>query len=1114
MRHCYEDISECFTGVKPIEPKSWRRHGVEPHFEKALDSASEAATKEPLRVLCLASGDVRNVLHSLAGLDNKQVGGRRRKFDVVVNDYDIHVIARNILLLDCIFDETCSAETIFAIWFSTGLGRAQHDFLRSRLRQLITGCTDSRGMASLPTTSSAWYWRCYEADSLAKVTGIWEKWLGFFDATTDAEAQKYWDATQTLRHETFLGELRHLSAPQGKTQGAAVSDAEGRSTTKTEALRKYFDEFVVPWQTMLLKLNCDVNVFPESLMTELHAELTEHMVTGVFDPTGNVACASDTRWWYVNPTLFWDEENYDLHYGSNSVAAFPTFTPKKDVTLAQRCLQEFQSWVAAARAHRESVSWTFSCADACAFCMNFDPDVLGWTSVDVLAAERVVDRGGIEVATLRPGALVQACGLKGSAHLNGCFGALTHQVPDSGRWGVQFLGAGGGDTPTSDLPSEPVSLKPANLKVAITNGGLLHRSPGHKYFDVVTTSNVADHIGMSTLLLVSRPLLKAGGVLLTTNFLAISQAGSVRKYRQANLLGVQDVEVPTVFGFRALGYEPDTVTTDACRVAHNLIDPFQISTPQRCNLVMVWIATTTECNVPLDGSSDVVRRLLFFNVRDDVCALGSIFQNMEGKVSALLKRCGVDDVCLGAGERGWLSQLLEAVSSEDAMRAVTEKVALCGVIVSDDEMRDLNQNGLVRTPMLCVNVAGEKIFGLWMGGGDTEINGSRTCQFLFFCSRKLVETHRTCRICNITVDPFREIASLETVLSEQTLDTQQLQRICSFLVGRPVCVPKSAAHVDDDIVELSSAVTCKLLGENDKKFEVRISLDASIFGALSRTSVVVRQVSAHSVHVEMAVGPISRRCLVEQTFVFAGPVIASGWKYDAASGVLALQKSVHNFFSSVRRSIGTNRFCQYENCSGFSGWNDTSLSFFSAYQMTPRERLYKTMKVAPGNQSSLPLPLLFEVKDSIITFLQLPDVLWQVVIKEPGVGSVATIVRHGVLVDRQTCSPVLDLSVSCLNTELGQLMGQFSMQYLTNVGAMQTILMHQEEYTLFQNLFNHRRACLDPALCKEHPDLRKIFKNKKTRANFRRVLLSPFYPSAVAHEESVVLAKAMGSVRS
>jgi len=182
--------------------------------------------------------------------------------------------------------------------------------------------------------------------------------------------------------------------------------------------------------------------------------------------------------------------------------------------------------------------------------------------------------------------------------------------------------------------------------------------------------------------------------------------------------------------------------------------------------------------------------------------------------------------------------------------------------------------------------------------------------------------------------------------------------------------------------------------------------------------------------------------------------------------------------------------------------------------MTPRERLYKTMKVAPGNQSSLPLPLLFEVKDSIITFLQLPDVLWEVVIKEPGVGSVATIVRHGVLVDRQTCSPVLDLSVSCLNTELGQLMGQFSMQYLTNVGAMQTILMHQEEYTLFQNLCNHRRACLDPALCKEHPDLRKIFKNKKTRANFRRVLLSPFYPSAVAQEESVDLLKEMGSVRS
>eukprot|EP00925_Amoebophrya_sp_RCC4383_P017410 GSA25T00008576001.1 len=129
-----------------------------------------------LNVLCLGCGDLRNVLFSLVDADPETT-----KLRLTINDYDPHVLARNILILDCIYNGFTTHEhdevqvegakqeeevelteknikrggngtstkqnvadlsiedvrAIFAIWFSLGLTATQRSALNSKLRHLI-----------------------------------------------------------------------------------------------------------------------------------------------------------------------------------------------------------------------------------------------------------------------------------------------------------------------------------------------------------------------------------------------------------------------------------------------------------------------------------------------------------------------------------------------------------------------------------------------------------------------------------------------------------------------------------------------------------------------------------------------------------------------------------------------------------------------------------------------------------------------------------------------------------------------------------------------------------------------------------------------------------------
>lgn len=81
-------------GLKPIDINAWHYQSFDPSFENALKTPPK-----DINILCLACGDLRNILFSLS--DSSGIG----KINLVINDYDIHVLARNILILDAIFDQ-------------------------------------------------------------------------------------------------------------------------------------------------------------------------------------------------------------------------------------------------------------------------------------------------------------------------------------------------------------------------------------------------------------------------------------------------------------------------------------------------------------------------------------------------------------------------------------------------------------------------------------------------------------------------------------------------------------------------------------------------------------------------------------------------------------------------------------------------------------------------------------------------------------------------------------------------------------------------------------------------------------------------------------------------
>ena len=85
-------------------------------------------------------------------------------------------------------------------------------------------------------------------------------------------------------------------------------------------------------------------------------------------------------------------------------------------------------------------------------------------------------------------------------------------------------------------------------------------------FDVITTSNLIDHVGLMTLLTVTRPMMRDFGVLLTTSFLWWEDADSPTEYIKVQLQHLDQALWSGMFGFRPVGFEESELLPESSSV--------------------------------------------------------------------------------------------------------------------------------------------------------------------------------------------------------------------------------------------------------------------------------------------------------------------------------------------------------------------------------------------------------------------------------------------------------------------------------------------------------------------------------------------------------------------
>jgi hypothetical protein len=1106
----YRNDSLAFEHVKPMELKSWRYHTFDPSFEQALKKSSKQV--EDLHVLCLACGDLRNILFSLGSSTGLGT------IELVINDYDVHVLARNVLLLDMIFDipkQEGEDETIFAIWFSTGLYKHQLSSLHDRLRKLIRQVDEHQSSDG----KTCWTWRCYEPGLLSELQGVWQKWLDFF-ANVGVSVAGLWEETQRRRHTTFLERyLKLLAKPKAQESGSVAS-----------RLR----EHIQTHRMSSVRSHCAMHLGESTLSSELRSKWKEecetHLLTGVF-LVGNSASTSPDHY-CVNPTFFYREDSYDLHYGTDSFSAFPFFLPSKDSTVVEHCFEVFKTWLDNARENRERLSWTFSCLDCQTLCLNFDPKTVGLNKRPIHESIIAED----EMTTLFQGALVVTHGLRGSPSLNRCIGVVTRKVPEEGRWGVQifkklpFTVCEEIDPANVMLPKKPVSLKRSNMLLMTPACGLLHPTKSSAYFDVISTSNVADHIGLSTLLLLSRPLLVPGGTLLTTSFLHQDRFGSTMEYLKASLLDSSPEWWSTLFGFRAMGYESCALTSSACGLSHTDFEVIGVTGSGRTDSTVVWLANDVNSNIPLATEGRLA------------CHLMELIQNthesnkaryLDGKAAVVLCRLAARKLLSSSeGSRFERSCLGEVLTRNLGQHVGAGKIyrggrqtMLCSFEVEDATLRRVfcSQTSSP-TPTLFVKVNGIEILGLWLLNSSWR-STEKAHRFFFWCMHDIMEAADWSVDLHSTAEPFGIMKSLTDVRVEQwDVCKKKLHNAASLLAGSRESHSSSEGNLssflpsgdaDAASFDMHDLVRFELHDESSTHFIIHVQPRVDIFGkcVLSTDSFRIKQsnkggASRFALNLTVRIpcmpsdGSTSCNAIVDKQLIFSTPVSCSGWKFQVNSGLLEIPKSKHGLFSTVRRSMIPG--CVYPNNpeSRQLDWTDSSLKMFSGAQFTARERSSRHRK--DNSSDDYQMSMVTEVKDSITELLQLKDRLIYLHMKEPGIGFVGFVIRHGLLMNCQKGVPILDLSVCFLSSETSLEMANAVLHIHMNDPngdiIQRIVKMWTEEYRMFQNICNYTRATMAPELRAEHPSLSRLIKKKSSRSNFRRVLLPPLFPSAADSE--------------
>ncbi|KAI2631779.1 hypothetical protein GGS21DRAFT_491683 [Xylaria nigripes] len=134
----------------------------------------------PLRMLFAASGDMRNVILSVASLPQSYHG----PLNVVMNDKKIDIVARNIIFLLIFFvevDADVAADCVLHVWYSALITKSCHKILLKKVKPMVQNVCD-RIAYKYGSTLFGKTWR-FGQNSLRLVLSRdnWFALLGYFD---------------------------------------------------------------------------------------------------------------------------------------------------------------------------------------------------------------------------------------------------------------------------------------------------------------------------------------------------------------------------------------------------------------------------------------------------------------------------------------------------------------------------------------------------------------------------------------------------------------------------------------------------------------------------------------------------------------------------------------------------------------------------------------------------------------------------------------------------------------------------------------------------------------------------------------------------------------------
>ncbi|KAL4969948.1 uncharacterized protein BDV14DRAFT_195486 [Aspergillus stella-maris] len=236
------------TGSSVTLPKTKSLWGDTPAIDVLQLGRNEGRgyTKD-LRLVFAASGDLRNVVKTIASLPKHHAGF----LEVIINDRDIDVVGRNVIILLVVLyipDAEKAAECIIHLWYSVLIRKKDMDILQSirpRIERICKILDDDKIDGLCARTFK------FGKRTLRVVldTSSWKQLLTFFDVPTGLTAKE----AQKIRRESTMSDSRkdyldrHLYC---QTPCRRVADMKFRSEGLLLPFSTPHDEFCLPNPTI------------------------------------------------------------------------------------------------------------------------------------------------------------------------------------------------------------------------------------------------------------------------------------------------------------------------------------------------------------------------------------------------------------------------------------------------------------------------------------------------------------------------------------------------------------------------------------------------------------------------------------------------------------------------------------------------------------------------------------------------------------------------------------------------------------------------------------------------------------------------------------------------